>query len=479
MENFSSFLRRRFNKESSSINQLPPPEDLDFIMRSNGYRWHRGSWRSDNECRLKVSRSGSPLGYLRYVIEHDFHQQSMMVALPKRLVQVLEQPPVQELVSKCRAVDGDLAERVSYLLGGVAQHFLRMGSLTRANLATAYTARMADLGSGRSGEAITAALARYVISDVSWDESNRFKRNIELMAEAIDQDPIKPQETADLGLSQALRIGLFQKLQNSDEQISIPEEVIDYRRTLQQFPTIGGEFHLPTDAPRLPNFRERLALLNMSAYQPGSSIVFSRLDQDVVEIRMNPATFPTTIANWYLINGLVPEISRAYCTVTLGKREANFDHTDYQLITRLHTLAKLCYVESFPGVDPRQSDGQFQFGQGCFSMTVRVKDGEYSLTGRYQKDYQKGDGQLNLYTGFGDTFPHLAYYLSMATVKPALLEPVARYTGSPRTPTDLLETLSEENIKAIFRQINQSIHNSSQLHAATVYGQKVLNSLVP
>lgn len=479
MENLASFLRI-FNRESSSINQLPPPpEDLGFIMRSNGYRWHHNSWQLDREGNNKLLSRVSPLGYLRYTIGYDFH---CMDAPVTKVINVLSQPAVRELVNKYRKIDENLAKRVSFLLGGVADRFSKGHSSIELASAVSFIAQMANLGSDKSVEAITTALISYLFYQQPdrQREGSDFQKDIMLMAEAIDQDPIVPQETADLGLSQALRLGFFQQLKSSDHQLSIPGEWMSYRQALQQFPTIGGEFHLQNGEAKLPNFKERLLLLNMAAYWHSSPILFSRLEGGINEIRMNPAPFHITIPNWYLIKSLVPEINKAFCTVTIGQRADNFDGEDRQLLTRLHALASLLFAELFADVSPHQSSGELLFGKGCFSMTVRIRDGQYSLTGGFRKDYQGGNGQLNLYTGFGDTFPHLAYYLSMATVEPELLESVARYTNPGRlTPTGLLETLSQENIKVIFQQINQSILNSPQLYAATVYGQKVLDSLVP
>src|SRR6185312_7575726 len=96
----------------------------------------------------------------------------------------------------------------------------------------------------------------------------------------------------DLGLSQVARLRAYAK--GCDTNQPLPD-LHELRERLNGFPTVGAEFHLPVEPAIKPESTlwKRLALLNMSQYQTGSSIQFSRNDRDVLEIRMNPSDWPT------------------------------------------------------------------------------------------------------------------------------------------------------------------------------------------
>lgn len=341
-----------------------------------------------------------------------------------------------------------------------------------------YKSRMKKLGKGKSREAIQHAINIYLLSNKNPRETDsHFERNIKLMAEAIAEDQIVPHQTEDLGLSQTIRLWrFFKKIQS--EGVDVPKtfpspDISEHQETFSQFPTVGAEFHIPNHPDNLhPNFWRRLAILNMSQHQKGSSVPFSKEEQGLIEIRLNPSIYPVAIATWNHMRLLLPELNQNYFTITMNWKNTNFSKKDHiPLVTSLQTLGNLSYAAFFKNVPPVERPNELDFGDWYIGQTVKVKNGRYDTPG----GIYYGTGQLNLYSGYGEIFPHLSYYLSMAMVEPEL----TKLTGDRTiTATQAVDT-KEEYIRNIFERINDIIVRDPKLYQATQTGERIISQLNP
>lgn len=474
-ETLTSWLMRKIRKDPWPVDILPQEisDDLLFAMESNGYSLRQeGGWKFNSN----FGRTLHPSVYHQRIFGSSFPMVYSTDHPGFEMAKALGQRPVLDVIRKYRELDELGARRISFLLGGIARHFL---SNRKSDLELlrplGFTAKMISLGERKSGEAIASAMAMYLVAGGSFEEDSHFERNIYYMSEAIAEDQISPQSTEDLGISQALRLRKFlEKIQITQHQEDLHStDIAQYREAFSEFPTIGAEFHIPDSTKTYANFWQRLVILNMSQYQRESSIPFSGNDQGVIEIRMNPSLYPFTIATWNLMRLLMPELNQSYFTLTLNRQDANFSKKDVKLVALLHSLGNLGYAAFFQEV-PVADPEELVFGGRYIGQTVRVKNGEYSLTG----DYHTGAGQLNVYTGFGDLFPYLAYYCSMALAKPLLLRPVEERAGAVTTPSQAIE-MEESNIRYIFGAMNNSILEDSRLRKAAEYGQRIIDQLSP
>lgn len=481
-ETLTSWLMRKIRKDDPPPVDILPQEindDLLFAMESNGYSLgQEGGWKFN---------SGS--GFWKTSNQSVYHQRIFGLFFPRifsnylpesgiEMAKALGQKPVSDVIRKYRKLDKVEARRISFLLGGIAYHFLSKREFYSEVLRPLeFTTKMTSLGERKSGEAIASAMAMYLVAGGSFEEDSHFERNIYYMAEAITEERINPQVTEDLGISQAFRLRNFlEKIQITQDQKDLHSiDIAQYREAFSEFPTIGAEFHIPDSTKVYANFWQRLAILNMSQYQRESPIPFSGNDQGVIEIRMNPSIYPFTIATWNLMRLLVPELNQSYFTLTLNRQDANFSSKkDAKLVTLLHSLGNLGYAAFFQEVPPVEDPEGLRFGGRYIGQTVRVKNGEYSLIGHYSA----AEGQLNVYTGFGDLFPYLAYYSSMALAEPTLLRYVEERAGAVTIPTQAIK-MEESNIQYIFEAMNNSILEDSRLRKAAEYGQRIIDHLSP
>lgn len=216
----------------------------------------------------------------------------------------------------------------------------------------------------------------------------------------------------------------------------------------------------------------------MSQYQPGSYVQFSRNDKGVIEIRMNPSIYPIAIANWNWIKEvLLPEINRAYFHVTINRPGQDFTWgNDRILLDSLRALGMLDYAGEYSDVKEATRE-DISFGQVYLGQTVRLDDRGFLLSGNWGGE-EGEHGQLSVYSGFGKTFDALAYYLSMALMKPEILRPVRE--GLVRSKT-LYEALrfEPEKIRAIFSAIQAQIEDDEKLWYAFNAGNRIIQLLNP
>lgn len=455
-----------------------------FAMRCNGYfRVKNGRWRFDSGLMVPFHNEfeGQRVSFFGPGLNDTFFT-NIGVDIP-RLQYAFRQPPVLDAIRKYRQLDEDQAARLAFLLGGLIRH-ATFDSLSLPEIAKSvnFAARMAMLGEKRSADAIVSAMAMYIISGGSLEEDKTFERYVYHMAEAVAEDPIKPQETPDLGLSQVVRLRAFwDKIQGTSPRLF--PNITEDRIAFDGFPTVGAEFHFPPDAPtRYPNFWQRLAILNMSQYQRGSYIQLSRNDREVIEVRMNPSWYPITIANWNHLRLLLPELNQAFFTITINRRGENFNWRknfyDTELLGKLQRVGMLCYAALFENVPRAEEPEEINFGSVYLGQTVKLEEGAYKFTGNWGGGIGH-HGQFGMYAGFGDNLPHLAYYLSMVLANPdTVRDEYLRLLFGTNTLKDALNVPSEER-RQFFGKVDRQIEADWRLRTAAKAGRRIIELLNP
>lgn len=485
-ENLYSQAMAKLNPDTlADIDSLSQHErDLLFPMRCNGFVLSSDmDWIFISDARKPFTDElkGQYVSFFGPVGDGAF--QSFRPGDEEVFTLSFERRPVHELLDKYRQIDENQAARIAHLLGIAVRsvHGLTGFSDSEAAAdAAEFIARKARLGEKKSVEAITSAMVMYAISSGSLKEDRNFTGNIYQMAEAIREDPIIAHETEDLGESQVLRLRNY--LDRIQGQVSRDfPEIAAYKTAFEGFPTVGAEFHFPSDAPeKYPNFWERLALLNMSQSQRGSYVQLSRNDRDVIEMRMNPSFYPITIANWKYMKLLLPELDRAFFTVTINRKvENDFRWTevvDNPLLNKLRTLGMLSYASLFENVPPRGSSAEIDFGSVYLGQTVRLHEGKWNFSGNWgggEGEY----GQMGIYAGFGNNFPYLVYYLSMALANPNILGGIHKDGLLQVKTLEGALALKPSDRRIFFNSIQSNIESNKRLNEASKAGNKIIELL--
>lgn len=402
------------------------------------------------------------------------------------LVPVLQRQEVTTAIGKYRKLDEDQAARLAYILGGLVRHLAYINPNVPAEEVAnkaAFVARMTKMGDERSAEAIASAMAMYVISGGPPVPNNDFTGDVYRMAEAVSDDPIIPYQTEDLGVSQVARLSSFWNRTLSQQQ-DFPD-IVEYWKAWENFPTVGAEFHFPLDAPdNFPYFWQRLAILNMSQYQRGCYIQLSRNDRDVIEVRMNPSYYPITVANWQFMRLLLPELNKAFFTVTLNRRESQDFYWGgfnkyHPLLEKLRALGMLVYAGKYETIPRQDKEEEVNFGTIYLGQTVRMQDGVYKFTGDFGGWESSASGQMGVYTGWGKNLPDLTYYLSMALERPNILGSLNGDDLSKVTTLQDALGVAVSERRAFFRAINRRIASDDRLNTASKSGEKIINLLSP
>ncbi len=337
---------------------------------------------------------------------------------------------------------------------------------------------MTKLGNVRSGEAIAKSMVPYIACGGTFEDEEQLKRDVYFMGETIEEDRVAPRHINDLGISQTARLWQFLNKSSGSHSYGFPDFAeyfgSEYFSVFDGFPTIGAEFHsIPPNSPSGSlRILRRLVPLNMSQYQRGSFIPFSRIDKGVLEIRMNPSLYPFTVANWNLMRQTVPDVNNQYFTVCIGKEE-DFERASHvnTIIPPLISLGNIIYSLFFTTAPEDAFEGEYKFGEHYIGQTVRLKKGSYSLDGT-----APDNGQLNLYVGFGESFPYHVYYLSMAVAEPELLTVVQSEVGGGLSPVAAVR-LNDKTRRHIVRTMNDYIMRSPRLAKAAEYDLKIIDSL--
>lgn len=221
----------------------------------------------------------------------------------------------------------------------------------------------------------------------------------------------------------------------------------------------------------------------MSQYQRGSYIQFSRDDRGIIEVRMNPSSYPVTVANWNHIRNILPELNETFFTITFNRKAIDGDFYrihggDEEFIQRIKTIGLMSYATKFEST-PKQSGGdEVNFGTTYLGQTVRMNDGEFAFTGAFSR---KGGsyGQIGLYTGFGDNLDYLSYYPSMALLKPEILQSIdERFWAKVRRLGDAL-SLPPGVRRDFFGTLQRRIDRDPKLRTASEAGQRIIAKLTP
>lgn len=468
--------------------------NLQFAMQSNGFTRENGKWTLEpnvlhhmSTAAMRVSFFG-PYAAARIPqnIPYFFPPRypaffSVTEASPDLFVDIFNQPSVIETVAKYRKLDPYQAERISYLLGGIIRHLSHEDvSRDEIDQRVGFAAQMTKMGEQKSGDAIAASLAMYVLEDVSLDEDREFPGWVYHMADAIREDLVIPQSTADLGLSQTARLRGFVDRVEGRIPRQLPD-ISDGQETFDGFPTVGAEFHLDPISALENKLWKRLSILNMSQYQPGSYIQLSRNDRGVLEVRMNPSVYPVTIANWNHMRHLIPELDQAFFTITLNRPSGlqNFDWRnagDAQLLRRLEALGMLSYAALFDNIPRQVGPEEINFGTSYLGQTVKIDSGEYEYSGVW--DGNKGNnGQLGMYVGFGKNLPYLAYYLSMGLARPDMLESIDQGSFSRVTHLRHALKMTPDQRKRVFSTVDSLISRDPRLNRASEAGLQIIDIL--
>ncbi|TSC90397.1 MAG: hypothetical protein G01um10145_69 [Microgenomates group bacterium Gr01-1014_5] len=464
--------------------------NLYFIMRNNGWIiTKKGRLFFDNgEINSLNAEFASDRVSFFGPGQRDNYLLTAAAVVKNRLFTALSQPTVVEVMEKFRSVDEDLAAKIAFILGGLVRYNYEKTLDILSEGRVKYVAEMAKLGQRHSGLNITIGVAMYILSGGEIVENKRFKSDVANMAEAIDQDPTKIATTADLGLSQTLRLkGFIDRLTNQP-MLNLPD-VQPLLKYFTGFPTVGAEFHFSPDDPNLNHtFWQRLALLNMSQYQEGSYIQMSRNDRGVIEVRMNPSVYPVTIANWRRMMFLLPELKRAFFTVTFNRNEKNGDfcwnnEEDKNLLTKLQSIGLLCYSSLFEEAPQRGKNEEIPFGTVYLGQTVRAVGRDFIYTGKWIRNNnnnsnENGDhGQFAIYAGYGDSFPYMAYYPSMALANPDILSDFGKNFWEETQTLSQVLAFSPEYRKDVFAAIENNIDKISQLIWARRAGLEIIDLL--
>ncbi len=486
-ESLHSLVLRSVDASANEKDLSVSEKNLQFAMGCNGYFMsEKGQWQfnpavattfSKEFSAQNISFSGTQSGSRFFSDEQIGH---------KRFLGSFNQPPLLSSIAKYREIDENLAARIAFIFGGIVRDLAPQGyhlgsSSDEIGNAVKFASKMTMLGERRSCEAVASAIAMYIICGGSLKEDNHFVGNIYRMAEAIGKDPIIPLETEDLGLSQVLRLRTF--VGGSMEPLY---DIVPYQTDFDSFPTVGAEFHFGLDAPKkYPNFWQRLAILNMSQYQAGSFVRFSRKEKGVVEVRMNPSISPVTIADWNQMRLLLPELNQAFFTITLNRDAERGDFSwasneDKGLLNNLRAIGMLTYAGIFNNVPQTVRSGEIDFGGIYLGQTVKINNGEYVISGKWGGVREGQNGQLAIYSGFGDSLPHLAYNLSMVLANPNILNTlglVEKETLSNIRTLDQALRLSSGQRQSIFRAIQRRIEHDGKLKKAFESGDKIVSAL--
>lgn len=467
IERLYSTLLKRFSAPAAT-EALVRQSDLAFVLTCNGYDQGAGQFNQQALETFKDEFKGQRTAFFGPNSPDKFYSTKLDVGF-RFFENILDQAPVLKAINKYRSLDENQAARIAFVLGGVARHLVNSKSTKEA---VGFVAKMATVGDRKSGESIVAAMAMYVISGGSFETGNDFVGEVFEMGEAISADKIVPLDTKDLGLSQVARL----RSAWNQEMPDLSQEL----EAFYDFPTVGAEFHFPKDAPdKYPNFWQRLAILNMSQYQRGSYIQFSRNDKGVIEVRMNPSIYPVAVANWNHIRMRLPELNHAFFTITLNRDEKDFswDSEDKPLLNKLRATGMLIYAGIYENIPPTVQPAEINFGDVYLGQTVKMTEGKYRFTGNWGGDKEGKYGQLAIYTGFGKNFPHLAYYLSMALANPDIF-PGGLFSDGPLNLQAALEA-GKTFREVYFGMMRRNIKADPRLSAASEAGQDILEKLNP
>ena len=201
----------------------------------------------------------------------------------------------------------------------------------------------------------------------------------------------------------------------------------------------------------------------------------------VIEVRMNPSVLPVTIANWMHIKKILPELSNTYYTLTLNRQEQNDfsweDPNDVALLPKLKGLGLMAYAATMKNVFEEESSGDFSFGEMYLGQTVRKIDDEYDYTGLWGGNQGK-HGQLAIYSGFGDNFPLLAYYLAMSATQPEILDRYSDLLSNLNRPSDALAQ-SRITRRKIFSYLHNRIASDTNLSRLKDAFDTIVTTLKP
>lgn len=456
---------------------VPADDDYHFAMAVNGFfHTEERNWgfQKGKIGKLAGEFVGQQVSFFGPGSKDEFFSGSSAATFSK-VGQTFSQRSVIDAVGKYRRLDEHMARRVAFILGGIVRHYVAIGNPEVVDRYVDFIAGMTLLGGPKSGDAIASAMAMYVMSGGSLQEDRSFKQNVALMSHAIEEDTVVPKSTVDLGLSQVLRLRRFRELLQGDE-ISEPPNVSVFLNSFRDFPTTGAEFHMsPKDIH--PTLLKRLAILNMSQYQAGSYVQFSRNDRGVLEVRMNPSIYPITVANWNNIRLLIPELNRTFYHLTFNRRNDNFDWIgdNKVLLERLRGLGRLCYANIYSEL-PEAPNDELNFGNVYLGQTVRNKDGQYDFSGLWTGG-STGHGQLSVYTGVGKVFGEGAYYLSMALAKPDILEGVKKDLKDLKMEDAV--TMDPNKIEQVFSHVEDAIAHETILMDARHAGGWIIDHLSP
>ncbi len=481
--------------EQTPVNVQDP--DLNFAMACNGYferNYNYWDYVQRAQDPFKSEFEGQKVAFFGPNDHNATFFNAQIEPGSLAFEYIFSQPEVLSTVRRYRGIDEDQASRIAYLLGGIVRQTSKKLNWAPETIreAVAYTARMANLGEAKSGDALTSAIAMYVLSGGDLSEDRNFKGQLFHMAEAISADPITPPRTTyQLGISQIARLRAYQDRVERplDDPRPFPATFLfNELSSFAAFPTVGAEFHFPEESEdHIPDLWKKLAILNMSQYQRGSYVQLSRNDRGVIEVRMNPSTYPVTIANWQHMRSVMPELSKAFFTITLGRLSHDFrwSSQDNPLLDKLRSIGMLTFAALFNSVPPQLATDEINFGEAYLGQTVRLdKDGLYKFTGNWggKKFWHIGSGeygQLGLYLGFGENLPELAYYLSMVLASPHLLD---RNTPRALTSAKNLKSALELNKyrrEGFFRHLGQLIEVNGTTREAKVAGQNIMTALAP
>jgi len=87
-----------------------------------------------------------------------------------------------------------------------------------------------------------------------------------------------------------------------------------------------------------------------------------------------------------------------------------------------------------------------------------------------------GNGQLGVYTGYGNNFPHLAYYLSMGLATGDSMTTVPNLGGIKNLKSAL--RLPSSDRKIIFDSIRANINADERLRETTHMGNEIMQKLI-
>lgn len=462
-------------------NLMSPERDYYFAMGCNGFfLGDSDEWDYSSQAIAPIAREfkGQETAFFGPGGYSSFFTPNNSSISPILFSEILRSPKITEVVRKYRELDEDQAAGIAFVFGGAIRYlkgvdFPEGEKSARIKERVEFIAGMTALGERKSGLAIVSAMAMYIMSGGSIESDKDFIKSTFLMGEAIRDDPVEPFETKDLGLSQVLRLRNFRReIQGDKPQPFTP--IGEYTPDFDGFPTVGAEFHLPMRATEeLPNLWQRLALLNMSQYQPGSYIQFSRKDREVIEVRMNPSIYPVTVANWRQMLGILPELNQTFFTATIN-RSSDRDlkwRDEKGLLERLQAIGMLTYAGVFGNTPPTARREEVDFGSVYLGQTVKLTDGGYNFTGNWgggQGEY----GQMGIYAGYGNSFPYFMYYLTYVLENPDILRSVRPELLKVSTLDEAL-ALEPNERRRFFNGLQEAISRDERLNKAHESGIKI------